>query len=171
MENLFDFLNKVYGCFGFELKFGLSTRNPKKFMGDLAVWDEAEDTLRRVLEKYQAGNWETFPEDAAVRFISSSSFSSTSLDELSADAGFIPSFAFVFASHQFYGPKIDINVTDAMKREHQVATIQLDFQLPERFKLEYAGVDSEPGADGKMKINRPVMVRLSSLLSFASFAS
>lgn len=67
MENLFDFLNKVYGCFGFELKFGLSTRNPKKFMGDLAVWDEAEATLRRVLEKYQAGNWETFPEDAAVR--------------------------------------------------------------------------------------------------------
>lgn len=67
MEGLFDFLDKVYGCFGFELKFGLSTRNPKKFMGDLAVWDQAEATLKEVLDKHQAGNWEFFPEDAAVR--------------------------------------------------------------------------------------------------------
>jgi hypothetical protein len=35
----------------------------------------------------------------------------------------------------FYGPKIDILVTDALKREHQCATIQLDFNLPERFNL------------------------------------
>ena len=38
----------------------------------------------------------------------------------------------------FYGPKIDIRLVDAMGRKHQTATIQLDFQLPERFKLEYA---------------------------------
>jgi len=37
----------------------------------------------------------------------------------------------------FYGPKIDISVTDALKREHQCGTIQLDFQLPQRFKLAY----------------------------------
>ena len=37
----------------------------------------------------------------------------------------------------FYGPKIDITVTDALKREHQCATIQLDFQLPRRFDLKY----------------------------------
>lgn len=37
----------------------------------------------------------------------------------------------------FYGPKIDITISDALKREHQCATIQLDFQLPERFELEY----------------------------------
>ena len=37
----------------------------------------------------------------------------------------------------FYGPKIDIHVFDALKRKHQCATIQLDFQLPIRFKLEY----------------------------------
>lgn len=69
MENLFDFLDKVYGKFGMELKFGLSTRNPKKFMGDLAVWDKAEKTLEEMLNKYQAGKWEVFPEDAAVSLI------------------------------------------------------------------------------------------------------
>ncbi|KAG9305630.1 hypothetical protein G9A89_001691 [Geosiphon pyriformis] len=37
----------------------------------------------------------------------------------------------------FYGPKIDITLSDALKRKHQCATLQLDFQLPERFKLEY----------------------------------
>lgn len=37
----------------------------------------------------------------------------------------------------FYGPKIDITITDAMKREHQCGTIQLDFQLPQRFELTY----------------------------------
>lgn len=37
----------------------------------------------------------------------------------------------------FYGPKIDITITDALKRAHQCATIQLDFQLPIRFNLSY----------------------------------
>ncbi|MCK5882193.1 MAG: threonine--tRNA ligase [Bacteriovoracaceae bacterium] len=37
----------------------------------------------------------------------------------------------------FYGPKIDIKVFDALKRSHQLTTIQLDFQLPERFDLKY----------------------------------
>lgn len=39
----------------------------------------------------------------------------------------------------FYGPKIDITVTDALGREHQTATIQLDFNLPSRFRLSYTG--------------------------------
>lgn len=37
----------------------------------------------------------------------------------------------------FYGPKIDITMSDALKRDHQCATIQLDFQLPQNFQLEY----------------------------------
>ena len=37
----------------------------------------------------------------------------------------------------FYGPKIDIGISDALKREFQCATIQLDFQLPQNFELEY----------------------------------
>eukprot|EP01129_Flabellula_baltica_P008251 TRINITY_DN325_c0_g1_i1.p1 TRINITY_DN325_c0_g1~~TRINITY_DN325_c0_g1_i1.p1 ORF type:complete len:669 (+),score=172.85 TRINITY_DN325_c0_g1_i1:774-2780(+) len=50
----------------------------------------------------------------------------------------------------FYGPKIDIHVRDVMEREHQCATIQLDFNLPERFNLEY---QNEEG-----KMSRPVII-------------
>ncbi len=50
----------------------------------------------------------------------------------------------------FYGPKIDIKFRDAIGREWQGATIQLDFVLPERFDLEYVGRDNEA--------HRPVMI-------------
>uniref|UniRef100_A0A8C5EJU6 threonine--tRNA ligase n=1 Tax=Gouania willdenowi TaxID=441366 RepID=A0A8C5EJU6_GOUWI len=50
----------------------------------------------------------------------------------------------------FYGPKIDIQIKDAIGRQHQCATIQLDFQLPIRFDLHYVGRD---GAQ-----HRPVMI-------------
>lgn len=61
----------------------------------------------------------------------------------------------------FYGPKIDIHAKDAIGREHQVATIQLDFQMPERFKLEYHDTD---GA-----IKRPVMIHRAIFGSFERF--
>ncbi|ODV57828.1 threonyl-tRNA synthetase [Ascoidea rubescens DSM 1968] len=51
----------------------------------------------------------------------------------------------------FYGPKIDIMISDALRRWHQCATIQLDFQLPNRFGLEYNSEDSN-------KVSRPVMI-------------
>ncbi|MDX1494596.1 MAG: threonine--tRNA ligase, partial [Longimicrobiales bacterium] len=44
----------------------------------------------------------------------------------------------------FYGPKIDVNVVDAIGREWQGGTFQLDFQMPERFALEYIGSDNQP---------------------------
>ena len=50
----------------------------------------------------------------------------------------------------FYGPKIDIKFNDAIGREWQGATIQLDFEQPERFGLEYTGADNKP--------HRPVMI-------------
>jgi len=50
----------------------------------------------------------------------------------------------------FYGPKIDVKFQDAIGREWQGATIQLDFNLPERFELEYIGSDNQP--------HRPVMI-------------
>ncbi|KAJ2159903.1 hypothetical protein GGF46_002685 [Coemansia sp. RSA 552] len=50
----------------------------------------------------------------------------------------------------FYGPKIDVRVQDALGRKHQTATIQLDFQLPQRFELKYTGPDG--------KQHRPVMI-------------
>lgn len=54
----------------------------------------------------------------------------------------------------FYGPKIDIKVMDAMDRVHQCATIQLDFQLPIRFNLEYNTGSKEKGKE----FVRPIIV-------------
>ncbi|XP_022933059.1 threonine--tRNA ligase, mitochondrial 1-like [Cucurbita moschata] len=51
----------------------------------------------------------------------------------------------------FYGPKIDISVSDALKRKFQCATLQLDFQLPARFELYYS-------AEDEAKRERPVMI-------------
>lgn len=50
----------------------------------------------------------------------------------------------------FYGPKIDFHLTDAIGRTWQCGTIQLDFQLPQRFELEYTGEDGEK--------HRPIMI-------------
>ncbi|MEQ6898471.1 threonine--tRNA ligase [Microbacterium sp. KR10-403] len=50
----------------------------------------------------------------------------------------------------FYGPKIDLKTKDALGRTWQLATVQLDFNLPERFELEYTGPDGEK--------HRPVMI-------------
>ncbi|MEG6571843.1 threonine--tRNA ligase [[Clostridium] cellulosi] len=50
----------------------------------------------------------------------------------------------------FYGPKIDFHLTDCLGRTWQCGTIQLDFQLPERFELEYTGADGQK--------HRPVML-------------
>jgi threonyl-tRNA synthetase len=61
----------------------------------------------------------------------------------------------------FYGPKIDFNVKDALKRDHQLATVQLDFVLPERFKLKYIAQD---GSD-----KRPVMIHRAILGSLERF--
>lgn len=63
----------------------------------------------------------------------------------------------------FYGPKIDFMATDAIGREHQVATVQLDFVQPERFELNYT---SEDGA----KV-RPVMIHCALLGSIERFLS
>ncbi|XP_068332613.1 threonine--tRNA ligase, mitochondrial 1-like [Pyrus communis] len=52
----------------------------------------------------------------------------------------------------FYGPKIDISVSDALNRKYQCATLQLDFQLPQKFELNY----SAEGEEGKLE--RPVMI-------------
>jgi threonyl-tRNA synthetase len=61
----------------------------------------------------------------------------------------------------FYGPKIDFMATDAIGREHQVATVQLDFVQPERFELEYI---AESG-----HAERPVMIHSALLGSIERF--
>ena len=44
----------------------------------------------------------------------------------------------------FYGPKIDFIVRDAIGREWQLGTVQVDYNLPERFDLHYTGADNKP---------------------------
>jgi threonyl-tRNA synthetase len=50
----------------------------------------------------------------------------------------------------FYGPKLDFVARDVLKREWQLGTVQVDYNLPERFQLEYIGEDNQP--------HRPVMI-------------
>lgn len=50
----------------------------------------------------------------------------------------------------FYGPKLDLMIRDALRREWQMGTVQVDYNLPERFDLEYIGEDSKP--------HRPIMI-------------
>lgn len=136
----FDFLYAVYGLFGFSFKLKLSTR-PEKFIGDIAIWDMAEEKLRQALDNFVEkidSKWEENPGDGA-----------------------------------FYGPKIDITVYDALKREFQCGTIQLDFNLPKRFKLRYvAGKDETlPESDSNdpelpAGYGRPVMIHRAVLGSF-----
>ena len=103
----------VRATFGFELDFEVSTR-PEERLGSDEVWDRAEATLRRALERKGIG----FRNDEG--------------------------------GGAFYGPKIDIKFSDAIGRIWQGPTIQLDFNLPERFELEYTGTDNRP--------HRPVMI-------------
>ena len=61
----------------------------------------------------------------------------------------------------FYGPKIDFDVTDAIGRKWQCATIQLDYQMPERFNLKYIGADNTE--------HRPVVIHRAIFGSFERF--
>lgn len=111
IRSCIGFLESVYNIFGFTFTMRLSTR-PEKFLGEIAVWDEAERQLTEALNA-SGHKWELNPQDGA-----------------------------------FYGPKIDITIMDAHKRRHQCATIQLDFQLPIRFNLEYrTGAQADDGAE------------------------
>ncbi len=61
----------------------------------------------------------------------------------------------------FYGPKIDIKITDAIGRKWQCGTIQVDFNLPERFSVEYIAEDNSR--------KQPVMIHRAILGSFERF--
>ena len=61
----------------------------------------------------------------------------------------------------FYGPKIDFDVTDAIGRKWQCATVQLDYQLPQRFDLKYIGADNAE--------HRPVVIHRAIFGSFERF--
>jgi threonyl-tRNA synthetase len=105
-------LLRDYGLDDFYLE--LSTKDPVKFVGDDATWEEATRVLEEVATESGL--------------------------ELVPDPG----------GAAFYGPKISVQARDAIGRTWQMSTIQLDFNLPERFELEYAA------ADGSRQ--RPVMI-------------
>lgn len=97
--------------------FGLTFKmklstRPENHLGDIETWDKAEDRLTK------------------------------SLDEFCSASGGASSWELNPGDGAFYGPKIDITIADALKREYQCATIQLDFQLPQQFNLEYRTADA-----------------------------
>lgn len=110
---IIELIGYIYDVFGFEYRIELSTR-PEDSMGSEALWEQAEQSLRQVLDN---------------RGI-----------EYRVNAG----------DGAFYGPKIDFHILDALKRSWQCGTIQLDFQMPEKFDLSYVGEDNRK--------HRPVVI-------------
>lgn len=111
---LVAFVLKAVGLDDYRIQLSKRDPNSDKYAGEPAMWDKAEETLRRVLEE-----------------------SGLAYSEEEGEAA-------------FYGPKTDFMVRDAIGREWQLGTVQLDFLLPERFKLEYIGDDNAA--------HRPVMI-------------
>ena len=68
-----------------------------------------------------------------------------------------------FGEAAFYGPKLDFMVRDALGRSWQLGTVQVDYNLPERFELEYTGTDNKP--------HRPVMLHRAPFGSLERFTS
>ncbi|MFA6194822.1 MAG: threonine--tRNA ligase [Patescibacteria group bacterium] len=125
ISTLLGKIKDIYRIFNLNIdEIHLSTR-PEHFMGEKAVWDQAENNLKTALENAKL-DYKINEGDGA-----------------------------------FYGPKIDVKVKDAIGRQWQLATIQLDFQLPGRFELAYTD------ADGSKKT--PVVIHRALLGSMERF--
>ncbi|MGV3632434.1 MAG: threonine--tRNA ligase [Bacteroidota bacterium] len=81
--------------------------------------------------------------------------------EAAAEKG-LPTFV-EYGEAAFYGPKLDFMVQDALGREWQLGTIQVDYNLPERFELEYTGADNQK--------HRPVMIHRAPFGSMERFVA
>lgn len=115
LASLLRFVLELLGDYGLEdFYLELSTKDPDKFVGSDAMWEEATNALAEV---------------AAESGL-----------QLVPDPG----------GAAFYGPKISVQARDALGRSWQMSTIQVDFNFPERFELEYTA------ADGSRQ--RPVMI-------------
>ena len=126
VDRVLDFCIHMLRSFGFEdFVLYLSTR-PEKFVGDPAVWDEAEAILLDSLERCD------YPHE---------------VDE---------------GGGVFYGPKIDIKIRDSLGRQWQLSTVQVDFQLPDRFDMTYVGEDGS-------RDHRPIMIHRALLGSLERF--
>ena len=128
-------------------------RSPEKFLGEIETWDKAE-AVRRLPPSSPTTRTDGFP---ALQMLTKA------LDK------FVPGKWEVDPGDgAFYGPKIDITISDALKRKHQCATIQLDYQLPQRFDLSYRSAE---GGSGDANDNRvkPVMIHRAILGSVERF--
>ena len=128
INNLLSAARELYGSIDMKLRVRLSYRDESdSYLGDLSLWDSAQNQLKSAVEKVGLDYFEQEGEAA------------------------------------FYGPKIDFMATDAIGREHQVATVQLDFVQPQRFGLEYADADGN--------FTTPVMIHCALLGSIERFLS
>lgn len=128
INNLLSAARELYGSIDMKLRVRLSYRDESdSYLGDLRLWDSAQNQLKSAVEKVGLDYFEQEGEAA------------------------------------FYGPKIDFMATDAIGREHQVATVQLDFVQPQRFGLEYADADGN--------FTTPVMIHCALLGSIERFLS
>ena len=128
INNLLSAARELYGSIDMKLRVRLSYRDESdSYLGDLSLWDSAQNQLKSAVEKVGLDYFEQEGEAA------------------------------------FYGPKIDFMATDAIGREHQVATVQLDFVQPQRFGLEYADTDGN--------FTTPVMIHCALLGSVERFLS
>jgi len=85
----------------------------------------------------------------------------TAIIEASAEKGL--ETVIEYGEAAFYGPKLDFMVKDALGREWQLGTIQVDYNLPERFELEYTGADNQK--------HRPVMIHRAPFGSMERFVA
>lgn len=128
INNLLSAARELYGSINMKLRVRLSYRDESdSYLGDLSLWDSAQNQLKSAVEKVGLDYFEQEGEAA------------------------------------FYGPKIDFMATDAIGREHQVATVQLDFVQPQRFGLGYADADGN--------FTTPVMIHCALLGSVERFLS
>ena len=138
-----DFVRRVYQAFDLgRLKFVLSTRPEHKYIGDVTEWDDAETQLKEALDDSRKELMGSFTHQGPKNTVG-------------------PDWTLNPGDGAFYGPKIDIILTDRNGKEHQTATVQLDFQLPQRFDLSYDGPDGKP--------ERPILIHRAILGSIERF--
>lgn len=136
-------MQHIYGLFGFDFHLELSTR-PDNYLGTIETWNQAEEVSFSHRPSYQP--------------------LSSRLQQLkqALDKTYPGKWEINPGDGAFYGPKIDITIRDALRRSFQCATIQLDFQLPERFNLRYRSSD-------EAVLSRPVIIHRAILGSMERF--
>lgn len=123
------------------------------FMTPNQIKDEIKGVVRLIDSVYSAFGFtykielSTQPEDS-MGSKEDWDLATNALEDAISELGY--DYAINEGDGAFYGPKLDFHLTDCLGRSWQCGTIQLDFQLPERFELEYTGDDGEK--------HRPIMI-------------